>query len=324
VVVLPTVLAALAALAGALALSSEGSGLLPAALTVNAAESQVTYGEPVHLSGRLSLDGRGGARKVQIRRLVTGSSPVVSQTVDTGTDGSFAATDVAPAVGSYVYAAQWVGDARFRSAAASTAAVDVRGLPVRVAMAQVGSLTAYGQSARLSVSVRPARAGTPVALWSGSSRLASAKTDAAGEAFVVLKISRMTQLLARFGGDATRQGGESSALVVRVKHVLTPRLRNWFSRSGREYLFHKSSDILFEARMTPQASSGCMHDRIEVLQKAAWVLETEGSCLPTTSFLGVRQGNGGTVGRHYRIHMEFEAGTPGDVDASPWLYFRDA
>jgi Bacterial Ig domain len=192
----------------------------------------------------------------------------------------------------------------------------------------------FGSSARITVHLFPAPAGTLVALvvapvGKTARALDPVAVDSRGNASFMVPLGRTTLFRAKFAGDNCRLGSVSSWLRVPVRAGVTGVLRHAYGRSGPYFLFHDNpkSDAqrpLYIGTVAPPHPGATVTFRWQVLSGGVWkdYYVNPNVTLDGDSKIAVYITQGAVRGTSYRLRISWPGTAVNAPAAAPWRYFR--
>jgi hypothetical protein len=132
----------------------------------------------------------------------------------------------------------------------------------------------YGRSVTLKAHVSGASTGrmsiyaTP---YGGTkTRIGSGAVSASGNYSTRYKMKRKTTFVARYEGDDLRAPSQSSAKTVKVRAIVTVRLRGYYGLSGKYRLYHWPNDASVKGTVIPNHAGQALKFVGQVYAAGAW------------------------------------------------------
>lgn len=276
-------------------------------VTAHVATAHPTVGQDLEIDGQVTGASSSSSTVTVTRDDAAGQGQSVGMPVMTNADGTFTVTDQPPVRGNVTYHVNADAGAATTDVSTSVAGkqatltIHVSPAPADV-QSTVHVLAHLGDgpaSAELTLYAKP---------YGGSrQQFDQGQVDANGDRTADRVVHRRTTFIAAFAGD-NAYAPASARVSLRVRAVITERLRGWFRASGGTKIYHRTDNPALAVHLLPEHKDECIYFRAQHKSHGEWVRSAVSSCVHTDATgraIGVLRGPGHIAGVPYRLRAEW-------------------
>jgi hypothetical protein len=294
-------------------------------LTLDATPATATVGDQIDLSGLLTFadaSPSAGQTITVTRDDAAGTHPLPDAV--TGSDGSYALTDVVDVGGLATYHAAFAGTVDADPSDA-TDTVSVAKLASKISLEVSDHAVTFGKSVHLTAHLGRGPGSRVIAIYAkpdgGSEKLVrKAKVDRHRDLTASFSPAKDTTFTARYEGDLSH-GAAHDAAVTRVRVVVTATLVRNISTSGRYRIYRRGSKAPCVARVAPNHARFPVRAVLQAFVHTRWHTVAKKSFrLNASSVRGI--GITGSSNVNFRIRVSLATHADHLGSSSPWRYLR--
>lgn len=271
---------------------------------------------------------------ITVTRTVPGGTGTKTFDLTTAADGSFTLTDTPPALGQYIYTANYSGNS---TTAPTTAAhtVTVEKIPTSLKVTTGKTTFTYEPTVHVKAHLGTTYTNRTVSIYAqtfGSSTRKLLKTgtvDAYGNLKVSYTAPHSTHFIAVFTGDA-RYAPKTVTHAIYVRAKVRERLSGYYSYTRihhRTYwLFHRYKLLHVHVKVRPNKHGQCVTFQVQEYYQGAWRANTTTGCARLNKYSRVTVTftlSHADIGYHYRIRAKYKRSSTDYTNLnnhSPWRY----
>jgi hypothetical protein len=294
-------------------------------LTLDATPATATVGDQIDLSGQLTFADHSSSegQTITLTRDDAGGTHALPDAV-TGSDGSYALTDVVPVAGLVSYHAAFAGTVDADPSDA-TDTVSVAKLASKVSLGVSQHAVTFGRPVHLKAHLGRGTRSRVVAIYAkpdgGREKLIrKAKVDRHRDLQASFSPSKDTTFTARYEGDLSHRGAHDAALT-RVRVIVTAKLVRNISTSGKYRIYRRGSKAPCVARVAPNHAGFPVRAVLQAFVHKRWhTLAKRSFRLNASSVRGI--GITGSSNVNFRIRVSLATHADHLGSSSPWRYLR--
>ncbi len=239
--------------------------------------AKITVGNPVAVSGYLSVAGQIPAgTSIEVTR-TGGGQPASAFTVDVSSAGGFTWTDQPPAAGTYTYTARYAAT-MWNDASVASVSVTVAKVTPSLSLTMTPATASYGQAVTFNAHLantagKPASSRVTVyAQRAGSTTrtvITSGPVNASGNIGGTAHFTQSTTIYAVYSGD-TDNAAVTAARTVNVYAKVTAAIGGYYGTKSGYRLYHHTARLDLSAAVAPVKKGECVQFQVQEYVKKAW------------------------------------------------------
>jgi hypothetical protein len=239
--------------------------------------AKITVGNPVAVSGYLSVAGLIPAgTSIEVTR-TGGGQPASAFTVDVSSAGGFTWTDQPPAAGTYTYTARYAAT-MWNDASVASVRVTVAKVTPSLSLTVTPTTASYGQAVTFNahlanMAAKPSnRTVTVYAQQAGSTTrtvIASGPVNASGNIGGTAHFTKSTSISAVYSGD-TDNAAVTVTKAVNVYAKVTAAIGGYYGTKSGYRLYHHTARLNLSAAVAPNKKGECVQFQVQQYVRKAW------------------------------------------------------
>jgi YVTN family beta-propeller protein len=290
-------------------------------------------GQPVTLSGTLTIGGVAAPAGDTISITRTGPGTALTESATTGADGAFSITDTPPGTGQYGYIANYDGSPPEVFSAVSYLTVSLR--PATLTLTATPANAGYAATLHVTAHLGTTHSNRDVSIYAepvgGKTRtlLGTRQVNSSGNVTIDYKATHSTTFTAAFTGDAwylAKSVTSTDAVHASVAAKITGYYGSKKVGSTTRRLYHHTAHLKVAATVAPNKAGECVKVEVQEFRKGAWRASSLSGChaLSKSSAYAVSLALTHDARNYpYRVRVDYVRGkdTSNLSTDSSWLYF---